>query len=58
MEFTEAESNMHDLVNEYQQYELATVDDVIAGDEYGAEVNAEGEGEAQVKEEGELVAEP
>jgi len=56
MEFTEAESNMHDLVNEYQQYERATVDDVIAGDEYGAEVNTEGE--TQVKEEGELVAEP
>jgi len=56
MEFTEAESNMHDLVNEYQQYEHATVDDVIAGDEYGAEVNTEGE--SQVKEEGELVAEP
>jgi len=28
MEFTEAESNMHDLINEYQQYQDATVDDV------------------------------
>ena len=27
MEFTEAESNMHDLVSEYQQYETAQVDD-------------------------------
>jgi len=27
MEFTEAESNMHDLVAEYQQYETATVED-------------------------------
>ncbi|KAH3672953.1 hypothetical protein WICPIJ_009962 [Wickerhamomyces pijperi] len=27
MEFTEAESNMNDLVNEYQQYQEATIDD-------------------------------
>ena len=27
MEFTEAESNMNDLISEYQQYEAATVDD-------------------------------
>ena len=27
MEFTEAESNMNDLVSEYQQYQEATVDD-------------------------------
>merc|ERR1712216_682255 len=27
MEFTEAESNMSDLVSEYQQYQDATVDD-------------------------------
>lgn len=27
MEFTEAESNMNDLVAEYQQYQDATVDD-------------------------------
>ena len=27
MEFTEAESNMNDLVSEYQQYQDATVDD-------------------------------
>jgi len=27
MEFTEAESNMNDLISEYQQYEVATVDD-------------------------------
>ena len=26
MEFTEAESNMNDLVSEYQQYQDATVD--------------------------------
>ena len=30
MEFTEAESNMNDLISEYQQYQEATVDD----DEY------------------------
>ena len=27
MEFTEVESNMNDLVSEYQQYQEATVDD-------------------------------
>ena len=27
MEFTEAESNMNDLVSEYQQYQEATIDD-------------------------------
>ena len=27
MEFTEAESNMNDLVSEYQQYQDATADD-------------------------------
>jgi len=39
MEFTEAESNMNDLVSEYQQYQDATIDD----DEYfeGDEVEQE-----------------
>lgn len=27
MEFTEAESNMNDLISEYQQYQEATVDE-------------------------------
>lgn len=27
MEFTEAESNMNDLISEYQQYQDATADD-------------------------------
>ena len=36
MEFTEAESNMNDLVSEYQQYQEATAED----DDYD-----EGEGE-------------
>ena len=27
MEFTEAESNMNDLVSEYQQYQEASIDD-------------------------------
>ncbi len=31
LEFTEAESNMNDLVSEYQQYEQASAED--AGDE-------------------------
>jgi len=34
MEFTEAESNMNDLVDEYLQYQDATIDDV-ADDDYG-----------------------
>ena len=33
MEFTEAESNMADLVSEYQQYQEATIDDDF-GDEF------------------------
>jgi tubulin beta len=35
MEFTEAESNMNDLVSEYQQYQDATAEDET---EYDAEV--------------------
>ena len=34
MEFTEAESNMNDLVSEYQQYQEATADDEGDFDEY------------------------
>ena len=41
MEFTEAESNMNDLVSEYQQYQDATAEEEGEGDE-----EAEGEGEA------------
>jgi tubulin beta len=33
MEFTEAESNMNDLVSEYQQYQEATIDDENEDDE-------------------------
>ena len=39
MEFTEAESNMNDLVSEYQQYQDATVEEEGEFDE------EEGEGE-------------
>uniref|UniRef100_A0A1J3C9R0 Tubulin beta-2 chain n=1 Tax=Noccaea caerulescens TaxID=107243 RepID=A0A1J3C9R0_NOCCA len=42
MEFTEAESNMNDLVSEYQQYQDATADD---------EENYEFEDEEEVQEE-------
>lgn len=36
MEFTEAESNMNDLVSEYQQYQEATVDeDDLYEEDYG-----------------------
>ena len=41
MEFTEAESNMNDLVSEYQQYQDATAD------EEGYEYEDEEEEEAQ-----------
>jgi tubulin beta len=37
MEFTEAESNMNDLVSEYQQYQEATVDEDYDEEEYGDE---------------------
>lgn len=37
MEFTEAESNMNDLVNEYQQYQDATVEEEGEWDEDGDE---------------------
>jgi len=33
MEFTEAESNMNDLVSEYQQYQDATAEDDAGEDE-------------------------
>jgi tubulin beta len=34
MEFTEAESNMNDLVSEYQQYQEATAEDEGEFEEY------------------------
>ncbi len=37
MEFTEAESNMNDLVSEYQQYQDATADDDDDDDDYDDE---------------------
>lgn len=43
MEFTEAESNMHDLVSEYQQYQEAAVDDEDEGDYEEEEAHLEGE---------------
>ena len=33
MEFTEAESNMNDLISEYQQYQDATIDEDYAEDD-------------------------
>jgi tubulin beta len=40
MEFTEAESNLNDLVSEYQQYQDAGIDD-DEGDESGSEYDDE-----------------
>ena len=40
MEFTEAESNMNDLVSEYQQYQEATVEEA---QEFEAEEETEAE---------------
>ena len=42
MEFTEAESNMNDLVSEYQQYQDASISE---GEEYEGEEEAPLEGE-------------
>ncbi|GKF21832.1 ribonuclease H-like domain, reverse transcriptase, RNA-dependent DNA polymerase [Tanacetum coccineum] len=39
MEFTEAESNMNDLVSEYQQYQDASADDDIEEERYDEEVD-------------------
>jgi tubulin beta len=47
MEFTEAESNMHDLISEYQQYQEAGVEE----DDEGAEDNEGGGEEEEAKEE-------
>ena len=41
MEFTEAESNMQDLVAEYQQYQEATAEDEEPEGEYEEEVHEE-----------------
>src|SRR3978361_2065690 len=49
MEFTEAESNMNDLVSEYQQYQDATIDDEDANED--AEQQEEGGNEEQLEDE-------
>jgi len=46
MEFTEAESNMNDLVSEYQQYQDATAEDEAANEDAAAEES----GDAQKNE--------
>jgi len=46
MEFTEAESNMNDLVSEYQQYQDATVDE----EEYYEEGEEEAVGGGEMEE--------
>ena len=43
MEFTEAESNMNDLVSEYQQYQEATADEEGEFDEEAEEDEPEPE---------------
>ena len=40
MEFTEAESNMNDLVSEYQQYQEASIEDEEYFDEQEEETDA------------------
>lgn len=49
MEFTEAESNMNDLVSEYQQYQDASVDDA----DHEGDENAEADGAEPAKADGE-----
>jgi len=45
LEFSEAESNTRDLVNEYQQYQEATADteEIEVEDEHGSELDQSGE---------------
>lgn len=43
MEFMEAESNMNDLVSEYQQYQDATVEDEV--DDFEGDIEEEEEEE-------------
>ena len=47
MEFTEAESNVKDLVSEYEQYQDAGIDEDNGEEEEGAAVEGEGEGEEE-----------
>jgi len=49
MEFTEAESNINDLVAEYQQYQEATVEDQVGAAEVPAEEAAPEEAPAEVE---------
>lgn len=51
VEFTEAESNIHDLISEYQQYEIADVDNE-GGPEGGEEGGDDGDMGGDVQEEG------
>nr|CAI5857285.1 unnamed protein product [Callosobruchus analis] len=37
IEFSEAESNMNDLISEYQQYDVATADEEEDRDDYDSE---------------------
>jgi tubulin beta len=50
MEFTEAESNINDLVAEYQQYQEATVDEVAGGPEAEAGQEEAGQEAAPAEE--------
>ncbi|KAK9453984.1 Tubulin/FtsZ, GTPase domain-containing protein [Dipodascopsis uninucleata] len=45
IEFTEAESNLNDLIAEYQQYQEAGVDDDVYADENGEYIEGDAEGE-------------
>jgi len=53
LEFTEAEANMKDLIDEYQQYEQAGVDEPL-----GDSVEYDGDVTAEIEDDGELDAEP
>ena len=47
MEFTEASSNLADLITEYQQYQEATVDDEILQEGEAEQAQPQGEMEVQ-----------
>nr|WQA41796.1 tubulin beta-2C chain [Paramoeba perurans] len=50
MELTEAESNMHDLVSEYQQYEFATADETNQDMDESYEIESRIEDESAISE--------
>ena len=49
MEFTEAESNMNDLIAEYQQYQEATVEEELVEEQVNAAAAPEARAEPEAQ---------